>query len=165
MNKKISTGLTGLLALLAYWIFGINPPNNSTPTPSPTPIVISTPTPKTPTPTPIVTPTLLPTPEYPKCSLPPSDGKCEDNPTQSMYSDVVKKAQAELAVDHSDNPIVYTNRLAKMLQDWGYCATNGLEDEVWVKKGSNTFSEHFDVVTSRGEIWNKHAATCKPAKF
>ena len=64
----------------------------------------------------------------------------------------------------------YTGEVARVLRGMGLCATNGLPDEVWVTAPlpvsvPNSFSEHFDIVTSWGEVWDLYAARCVPAAF
>jgi len=58
----------------------------------------------------------------------------------------------------------YTDEVVRILRSYGVCATNGLVDEVWVKK-NNTQSHHFDIVTSELLVWRKFASKCTPAKF
>ncbi len=148
------------------------------PTPSPTATVepsaspTATPTPlPTAFPTPIPSATPEPSPEPPQCVLPPSDGTCEDRPTStSRFIDVVLAAQSEAAkngfvVDGKvKDEIAYTSEVSRIIRSKGFCSTNGLPDEVWVK-GSNGFSEHFDISTSDGYVWTHYAARCAPAKF
>lgn len=183
MKNKIAGGLAALLAAFVYWFLNIPSPPNGGPLPTPTVTASPVPSPTEaptilPTPSPAATPTPeeLPTPGVEQCVLPPSTGECIENPNDSRYLGAVREAQAEIRVNgvvvtHTDNPKAYIAELSKILRQWGYCAINGREgghtsdDEVWVKKDSNAFSEHFDVITSNGDIWSKHAARCVPAKF
>lgn len=62
------------------------------------------------------------------------------------------------------NELEYTRAVIANIRKLGYCSDSKLADEVWVKD-SNTFSEHYDIVTGDGYIWNHYAARCAPAKF
>lgn len=148
------------------------PPESVRPSPTPVGTPVPLPTPdcgenRCPTPT--------PTPDEPTalCNLPPStSNECSEDPRgASEFLSAVQAAQGEIRVDgvvvsHTNNPGQYTDTLAEILRQGGYCAQpgRGIEDEVWVKK-SNDFSEHFDVVTSNGDIWSKFAARCAFAAF
>ena len=62
-----------------------------------------------------------------------------------------------------NNEEQYVGEVAKILRANGYCAeANG--DEVLVKV-SNEKSEHFDIATSDGRVWQQLAARCRPAFF
>jgi hypothetical protein len=153
-----------------------NPSPTATATPEASPSASPSPSPA-PSPTPL--PTAFPAPTSAatatpteSCVLEASDGQCENNPaTAASYADAVRSAQNEareanlvfgdkIAIPEKE----YTAWIARKLRSNGYCARNGLDDEVWVKK-TNVFSEHFDIVTSEGFIWLKFAALCKPSKF
>lgn len=165
-----------IMAILAYFAGNgaINP--GPTPSPSPTPSASAEPTvlpTALPTPSPAATPTPTPSPA-PACALPPSQGPaCEDNPTDAaQYRDAVTAAQDTAAkngfVTESGKVVGerrYTDEVVRILISRGYCATNGLPDEVWVKRDTNAFSEHYDIVTSSNDVWQHFAAKCRPAHF
>jgi len=136
----------------------------SVPTPTPTPSATPTST-VTPSPSPSASPSF-------ECVLPPSDGTCVDNPKSApVFRDAVYHAQDLAAIAgyvRDDGTVTdeleYTAAVAKNLRKAGFCATNGLADEVWVKN-ANGFSEHYDIVRSDRMIMNLYAAKCTPAKF
>jgi hypothetical protein len=160
------------LALMASWGLWTSqvpePPLTPTPTASVTPVSTVEPT-VPPTPSPAQTPT-------PGCALGPSTGRCEDRPSDaSWFIEAVSHAQEHAAIrfvrdGHVINEAQYTNEVARLLREQGYCAINGHEaghtsdDEVWVKN-VNQRSEHFDIVTGDGSPWTHYAAKCVPAAF
>lgn len=183
-NMKNKNRLTAILStlggLLALWLGMNTKPVTPTPSPSPSPTVSASPIPSAfPTPSAAATPTATPsaTPvsstPFPQCSLPPSDGKCEDNPSSTpVFIAAVRSAQFKVAdgggFEDKNGKVVnegaYTQEVARMLRLVGYCADSKLADEVWVK-GSNEFSEHYDLVQRDGTVWLHYAARCSPAKF
>lgn len=177
MKKKFSAGLAAFFAFLAYWIVNI-PDGGQKPTPTPTATATATPEPS---PSPSLTP--LPTPPLAYlCKLPPQTlpSTCIDNPSDDQdrpwFMDALMSAQdsAEengfvkdgLVVDD----VAYMNEVVRILRVSGYCAMNGREgghtsdDEVWIRN-SGSFSENYDIITSRHEPWTKYAAKCVPSKF
>lgn len=185
--KKSSYSLLAILAAILAYITG-KPPVAPNPTPSPTPTASATAT-VSPTvaPTAIPTPSLAETPaptpplEY-LCKLPPVVGEsvCNEKPTEPedhpTFMDAVMSAQ-DSAEENGfvkdgkvTNEVGYTNEVVRILRVSGYCAINGRQgghtsdDEVWVKN-SNSFSEHYDIVTARREPWTNYAAICRKAKF
>jgi len=158
----IKIAIVGLLALTSCvpW-----PPVEQPPIPTPTVVV-------TPTSTPVI-PSPEPQPE--KCQLDPAPkpSSCVFKPeSRPMYIEDVTHAQnqAALAGFVNDDGIVtdeieYTKEVAKNLRKMGYCAIAGLNDEVWLKKYHNDFSEHYDIVRSDNVIITMFAARCTPAYF
>ena len=147
-----------------------HPPQDASPTPEPT---------QEPSQTPEVTPTAFPEPSpaatVQMCDLPPSSAlqeSCEDRPSEEpkFWEDVTEAQRLAAANGYtvgSDvvNEVLYTTEVARILRSMGLCASSQvLPDEVWVKD-SNDFSEHFDIVTSEGKVWQQYAAKCSPAKF
>ena len=159
---KLFVTLT-LAASLAACLPLLPPVPVATPTPSPT---------ATATATPSITP-IPPTPPVYACQLPASDGVCEDKPKSApLYQEAVWDAQNQVAIAGKligqdgiiPDEVAYTAEVARLLLVAGYCSTNGLADEVWVKK-TNDFSEHYDIVRSDRVVINLYAARCAKAKF
>lgn len=163
MTLKI---LVPFMALYACPIY--HPVPDSSPTPAPTASE-----------TPQVTPSALPEPSVAPtvqvCDLPPSSAPqaaCEIEPgSESEFWESLSESQRLAEANgysvggHVVSEAGYTSEVARMLRSMGLCATNeGLPDEVWIKS-SNEFSEHFDVVTSGGEVWQEYSARCSPAKW
>ena len=175
-RRKSSYSLLAILAAILAYITGKAPVDpNPTPSPTPTPSATAT-APVVPTALPIPSPaaTPTPTPQPNLCALPPSVGPaCEYKPSdEAQYRDAVSAAQDTAAqngfVTESGKVVGerrYTDEVVRILISRGYCATNGLPDEVWVKKDTNAFSEHYDIVTSSNDVWQHFAAKCRPAHF
>ena len=51
------------------------------------------------------------------------------------------------------------------LRSRGHCSIRGGDDEVWVKKGTNRLSEHWDLLTASGHSLRVMAAACHDAAF
>lgn len=179
MNRnKITAFLSSVAALVALWLgMATKPTPPGTPSPTPTSTVVASPSPLPsafPTPSAAATPTAAPSVSpMPQCSLPPSDGKCEDNPSATpIFIAAVRSAQFKVAdggvLEDKNGKVVnegaYTQEVARLLRLAGYCSDSKLADEVWVKS-SNEFSEHYDLVTRDGDVWLHFAARCSPAKF
>lgn len=186
---KIIVAIALIFSIAACGLIKIDilPKPSPTPTPTATPIVNPTiePTP-TATPTPTVEPTASPTPTPSPsptpflCALPAQTepSVCTFDPDLVAHFDLAVRAAQDRAVTAGlvvDGKIVgedvnYINFLVSDLKSNGYCAINGRlgghtsDDEVWVKD-VQTFSQHFDVVTSDNRPWIKYTALCKPAKF
>ncbi len=143
---------------------------------------MSTCTPATPIP-PIVTPPNL----DPECKLAPSkDTYCDR--ARSQYDGDVSSALDELVAqdrqlgtplifDFSSrapgtdsgwkvaNVPLYFSEMRKKLRTRGYCSIYSGDDEVLIKKGTNRFSEHWDLLTGEGYSLRLLAATCHDAAF
>lgn len=154
-------------------------------TPTAPPPVAATPTPApsaTPTPTPSATPGTQSCrlPSMPECAAPESPsgvfGCCRAERVDVFGSQVelairtVQKENPEW-FDGGDrllgNPDDYVIEVAYVLQQrFGVCAKPGpLDDEIAVK-GSNDFSEQYDVLYSSGYVrLNGYEVTCRPARF
>ena len=163
---KLSLVIVALISVgCADWTY---PPPPPTPSPTVGPSVVPTPAPTPPkTPTPLPTP--LPTPPPSQCNLPSSTGVCvlapEVRDLPQVFSGAVKRAQATAAENGFSpaNESAYSAEVARLLRVDGFCAISD-RDEVLVK-GTNEFSEHYDIATSSGEVWTSIAAKCRPAFF
>lgn len=167
MNKKWSTGLAAALISLLTALGWYNKPNpNPQPTPSPT--VEATVTPQ-PTVLPSSTPT--PAPITQDCSkIEETDAKWVDKPTTpSYFRENVREWQNEIAKDYVVGDYVtseeeYMNAIVTLALSKGFKVTNCfVKDEVWV--AGPGFSEHYDLVTGDGLVWNHYAALATPEKF
>ena len=164
-RNKILSFLSALGMAVALYFGIVLTPKNPSPTPSPT----VAPTVETPSPE----PSAFPTPAPAECVPAPILGECEDHPLGgSIFREAVQAAQAE--VEKNRNFVVdgfvmseleYTAEVARVLSLAGYCSKAGLADEVWVKSKDNTWSDHFDLVTSDLSVWFNYAAKCIPARF
>jgi hypothetical protein len=154
-------------------------------TPTAPPPVAATPTPA-PSPTPTPTPT--PTPGPQACTLPPmrecaaSEGPrgvfgCCRAESVEYYALQVDAAIRIVQVTHPEwfdggdrllgDPDDYVREVAHELQTrFGLCAKQGpIDDEVAVK-GTNDFSEQYDVLYSSGYVRvGGYQVTCRPARF
>jgi hypothetical protein len=143
---------------------------------------MSTCTPATPLPA-IVTPPV----QDPECKLPPSRDTYCDRPS-SVYSRDVFDALDELIAqdrqlarplifDFTDrlpgldngfkvtNVELYFSELRKRLRLKGYCSVYTGNDELLIKKGTNRFSEHWDLLKAEGHSLRLLAAVCHDAAF
>lgn len=59
----------------------------------------------------------------------------------------------------------YFSEMRRKLRNRGHCSIRGGEDEVWIKKGTNRFSEHWDLLTGGGYSLRVMAAVCHDAAF
>jgi len=163
MDKKLSAISAFFIALLVA--LGIYSPKPPFPTPNPTPTATVSPSPSVePTVTATVTPTPTAEPTIESCeNFKITDAKCVDNPLmRPKFVQDVLAAQDE--VRFNGNERKYTLEVAAVLRSNGIKATAcGLSDEVWVTDGE--MSEHYDIVTSNLEVWNKFAAICTPQKW
>jgi hypothetical protein len=96
------------------------------------------------------------------CPLPPSDlVACARNPAGGVYYDAVEAAIDQLYEERPElfdptkfaqgqghplirNPAAYHEAMVQILRDQGFCAIFDGE-EIQMKRGSNEFSEHYDV--------------------
>ncbi len=164
-------------------------PTSVTPAPTPLAIPIILPTPKpTPTPTPTPsTPAPTPTPDPPtptgSCSLPashPSNPTCTDESPQFLKQ--METALDAVTASHPDwfdfnnkkcedcyyvkNVDGYLNGVIKQLNKQGVCAL--YDGEEMALKGSNKFSEQWDILLASGHIRRGAGAyrgVCRPAIF
>jgi hypothetical protein len=101
-------------------------------------------------------------PSHAGCPLPPSDlVACARNPAGGQYYDVVEAAIDQLYVERPElfdptkfaagqghplitNPAAYHEAMVQILRNQGFCAIFDGE-EIQMKRGSNEFSEHYDV--------------------
>jgi hypothetical protein len=143
---------------------------------------MSTCTPATPIP-------VIPAPpvQDPECRLPPSRESYCDRPS-SVYGGDVFSAMDELIAqdrqlaqplifdfgDHAPgvdngwrvtNVPLYFSELRKKLRTRGYCSVYSGDDELYLKKGTNRFSEHWDLLKSEGYSLRLMAAVCHDAAF
>jgi hypothetical protein len=147
------------------------------PTPKPTPV--PTPTPSTPAPTP------TPDPGTPtgSCSLPasnPANPVCTDDGTQ--FLDQMETAITAVTTNHPEyfdfndkkcddcyyvkNVDGYLNGVIKQLNKQSVCAL--WDGEEMAVKGSNKFSEQWDILLATGHIRRgpkAYRGTCRPAIF
>lgn len=63
------------------------------------------------------------------------------------------------------NVPLYFSELQKKLRARGLCSAVEGDDELWIKKGSNRFSEHWDLLKAEGYSLRLLAATCRDAAF
>lgn len=160
--------------------------DGGTPTSPASPPVAATPTPSpsaTPTPTPTSTPGIqsCSLPSMPECSAhegPPGVFGCCRAERVDVYGSQVQQAIRIVQKEHPiwfdggdrllGNPDDYVIEVAYVLQTrFGLCAKAGspLDDEVAVK-GSNEFSEQYDVLYSSGYVrTDGYEVTCRPARF
>lgn len=154
--------IVAILIALGLWV------------PSPVPPPVPTPTP---TVAPTVAPTALPTPSpvIEACQLPPSEGgNCSwPPPVASVYRHQVEDAVQMVPQRFFDadgkvkDEHAYVLEVARMLRErFGLCAIQGktVADEVWIK-GTNNFSEHWDVVRADNAPITLYASRCVPAGF
>jgi hypothetical protein len=149
------------------------PPVTATPTPAPT---------ATPTPTPTATPGTQSCrlPSMPECAASEGPrgvfGCCRAESTE-VYGSQVDRAIRTVQREHPawfdggdrllGDPDDYVREVAYVLQrDFGLCAKQGpIDDEVAVK-GSNDFSEQYDVLYGSGYVRvSGYEVTCRPARF
>ena len=143
---------------------------------------MSTCSPATPIPA-IVTPPV----QDPECKLVPSRDTYCDHPAPQYEADVVaaldeliaqdQKLASPLVFDFSSrapgtdngwrvaNAPLYFSEMRKRLRARGYCSVAAGEDELWIKRGTNRFSEHWDLLRGEGYSLRLLAATCHDAAF
>ena len=63
------------------------------------------------------------------------------------------------------NVPLYFSEVSKKLRAKGYCSTREGEDELWIKKGTNRFSEHWDLLRGEGHSLRLLASVCRDAAF
>lgn len=63
------------------------------------------------------------------------------------------------------NVPLYFSELRKRVRTKGYCSIYNGDDELWIKKGTNRFSEHWDLLKSEGYSLRLFAAACHDAAF
>ena len=63
------------------------------------------------------------------------------------------------------NVDLYFSEVRKRLRTKGYCSIQGGEDEIWIKKGTNRFSEHWDLLKSEGYSLRLLSSVCHDAAF
>ncbi len=143
---------------------------------------MSTCSPATPLP-PIVSPPVL----DPECKLPPSKETYCDRPAPIYEGDVSsaldeliaqdRQLATPLIFDFGDrlpglengwrvaNVPLYFSELRKRVRAKGYCSVHIGDDELWVKKGTNRFSEHWDLLKAEGHSLRLFGAACHDAAF
>ncbi|MBP6702144.1 MAG: hypothetical protein KBH14_11435 [Vicinamibacteria bacterium] len=143
---------------------------------------MSTCTPATPLPA-IVTPPV----QDSECRLAPSRDTYCDRPASVHGGDVVSALDELIAQDRllatprifnfSDrqagidqgfkviDTALYFSEMRTKLRSRGHCSIRGGDDEVWVKKGTNRLSEHWDLLTASGHSLRVMAAACHDAAF
>ena len=143
---------------------------------------MSTCSPATPIPA-VVTPTNL----DPECRLAPSKDTYCDHASPQYEADVAgaldeliaqdQKLPTPLIFDFSSrapgtdngwrvaNPSLYFSEVRRKLRGRGYCSIWSGDDEVLIKKGTNRFSEHWDLLRGEGYSLRLLAATCHDAAF
>jgi len=60
---------------------------------------------------------------------------------------------------------LYFSEMRTKLRSRGQCSIRSGDDEVWIKKGTNRFSEHWDLLTASGHSLRVMAAACHDAAF
>ncbi|MEO8500069.1 MAG: hypothetical protein ABI565_04085 [Vicinamibacteria bacterium] len=63
------------------------------------------------------------------------------------------------------NVTLYFSEMRKKLRAKGYCSVYSGDDELLIKKGTNRFSEHWDLLTGEGYSLRLLATTCHDAAF
>jgi hypothetical protein len=136
------------------------------------------------TPVPAIVP---PGVQDPECRLPPSRDTYCDRPRSAYEGDVVGVLDELIAQDRQlanplifdfrdrlagapegwkiTNPDLYFSEMRKRLRTRGYCSIRSAEDELWIKKGTNRFSEHWDLLKAEGYSLRVMAAACHDAAF
>lgn len=129
---------------------------------------------------------IAPAVQDPECKLAPSRDIYCDRPRPVYEGDVTSALDELIAQDRqltnplifnfsdrspgtSDgfkvtNPSLYFSELRRKLRAKGYCSIQN-DDEVWIKKGTNRFSEHWDVLKAEGYSLRVMAAACHDAAF
>lgn len=132
-------------------------------------------------------PVIAPAVRDPECKLAPSKDSYCDRPSPVYEADMVSAldeliAQERLLAtplifDFRDrlagtdqgwkvtNTSLYFQELSKKMRARGYCNIQGGEDELWIKKGTNRFSEHWDLLKAEGYSLRVMASTCHDAAF
>ena len=132
---------------------------------------------------PIVTPVVL----DPECKLAPSRETYCDRPRSTYEGDVFdaldeliaqeRQLAKPLIFDFGDrlggldsgwkvtDVALYFSELRKRLRLKGYCSVYSGDDELWIKKGTNRFSEHWDLLKAEGYSLRLLGAVCRDAAF
>jgi len=63
------------------------------------------------------------------------------------------------------NLSLYFSEMRLKLRARGYCSIREGDDELWIKRGTNRFSEHWDLLRGEGHSLRLLAATCHDAAF
>ena len=63
------------------------------------------------------------------------------------------------------NVPLYFSEMRRKLRARGFCSVREGDDELWIKKGTNRFSEHWDLLRAEGHSLRLLAATCRDAAF
>lgn len=143
---------------------------------------MSTCTPATPIPV-VATPPNL----DPECKLAPSKDTYCDRAAPRYDADVSSALDELIAQDQKlANPVVfdfgsrapgnstgwrvtnvplYFSELRQKMRSRGYCNIYSGDDELLIKKGTNRFSEHWDLLSGEGHSLRLLAATCHDAAF
>ncbi|MBX7187517.1 MAG: hypothetical protein K1Y01_20400 [Vicinamibacteria bacterium] len=143
---------------------------------------MSTCTPATPIPAVAVLPNL-----DPECKLAPSKDTYCDRAAPRYDADVSSALDELIAQDQKlANPVVfdfsrrapgtsngwrvanvplYFSELRQKMRSRGYCNIYSGDDELLIKKGTNRFSEHWDLLSGEGYSLRLLAATCHDAAF
>ena len=143
---------------------------------------MSTCSPATPIP-PIVTPPV----QDPDCKLAPSKEAYCDRPAPIYDGDVYASLDELIAQDQKlASPLIfdfgsrapgtdngwkvanvplYFSEMRKKLRTRGYCSIYTGDDEVWIKKGTNRFSEHWDLLRAEGYSLRLLSSVCHDAAF
>ena len=131
----------------------------------------------------IVTPPVL----DPECKLAPSKDTYCDRAASVYDGDVVGALDELIAQDRqlakplifnfsdrapgndtgwkvADVPL-YFSEMRKKLRTRGYCSAYVGDDELWIKKGTNRFSEHWDLLKAEGYSLRLLASVCHDAAF
>jgi len=123
----------------------------------------------------------------PECKLAPSRDTYCDRPAPRYEADVLTSLDELIAQDQKlASPLIfdfnsrapgtdngwrvlnaplYFSEMRKRLRTKGYCSIAAGEDELWIKRGTNRFSEHWDLLRGEGYSLRLLAATCHDAAF
>ena len=123
----------------------------------------------------------------PECKLAPSKDTYCDRPAPQYEADVFASLDELIAQDRQlASPLVfdfnsrapgtdngwrvanaplYFSEMRRKLRAKGYCSMTAGEDELWIKRGTNRFSEHWDLLRGEGYSLRLLAATCHDAAF
>ncbi len=123
----------------------------------------------------------------PECRLAPSKDSYCDRPSPVYEGDIFGALDELIAQDRQrasplifnfnerapgtdngwrvTNTALYFSELRVKLRARGYCSVRGGEDELLIKKGTNRFSEHWDLLRGEGFSLRLLAATCHDAAF
>jgi hypothetical protein len=122
-----------------------------------------------------------------ECRIPPSRDAYCDRPAPVYEADLAAALDELIAQDRLLTPSLifdfgsraagtdngwkvanvplYFSEMRRKMRARGYCSIQAGDDELWIKKGTNRFSEHWDLLRAEGHSLRLLAATCRDAAF